>query len=85
MSRLLPSIDVRDFGCSWNTERISAGKLRVDDGDFLELVEEDDDATVAFGAELRGQLEQALERRVDVLVGVRRREAEARRAVPGRP
>ena len=55
----------------------------VDPHDLLELVEHEHDATVALGGDLGGQLEQPLDRRVDVRASSDRLERESDTAVLG--
>src|SRR5581483_12184035 len=56
-------------------------ELLVDREDLLELVEDDHDAALALGRELAEQLEQALDRVVDVAAAPARMEGEPQRAV----
>jgi hypothetical protein len=77
---LAAGVDVRDLGLLLEHRAHQRRQPRVDVGHLLELVEDHDHLALALRGELRRQLEQPLERRVDVLAAVARRKREARLA-----
>ena len=62
---------MRDLGLLLEDRAHQPRQPRVDVDDLLELVEHERDLALAVGAELGRQLEQALDRRVDVLGAAR--------------
>ena len=67
---------MRDLGLLLEDGPHQLREIGVDVDNLLELVEDEDDLALALGGQLAGQLEQALDRRVDVLLRVARVEAE---------
>ena len=62
---------MRDLGLLLEHRAHQPRQPRVDVDHLLELVEHERDLALAVGAELAGQLEQALDRGVDVLRAAR--------------
>ena len=81
--RLLPEVDVRDVSLRLEGRPHERRQPRVDVEHFLKLVEHERDRAPAFGGQLGRQLEDPLQRRVDILGGVTGGEAERHRAVVG--
>jgi hypothetical protein len=77
---LAAEVEVRDLGLLLQHRAQELGELRVELDDLLELVEDQQRAALALGGDLGDELEQALERRIDVLRLVAGGEAEAQRA-----
>ena len=78
---LAPRVDMRDLGLLLERRAHQRRQLGVELRDLLELVEVEDDALALLRRDRARQLEEVLERVVDVGLGARSREAEARRAV----
>ena len=73
---------MRDLGLVLEDRAQELRQVGVEVDDLLELVEDQQRGALALGGELRDELEQALERRVDVLGLVAGGEAEAQRRRP---
>ena len=80
---LAAEIDVRDLGLGLEDAPHQLRQGWIDLDDLLELVEDQRDRPLALGGDLPGQLQQALERRIDVGPRVAGGEREAERAVGG--
>ena len=83
---LAPEVDVRDVGLHLEDGAHEPREVGIDVDDLLELVEDERDLPSALGGELARQLEEPLERRVEVLRLSPRVEGEAELAAcSGRP
>ena len=79
--RLLPEVDVAHLGLGLEDGAHQVREPLVERDDLLELVEDDHHAPLALGGQLAEQLEQPLDRVVDVGPAATDLEAEAQRAV----
>ena len=81
IAALATQVDVGDVRLGLEHRTHERGEVWVELEDLLELVKDDAAAPVAFRRQLRGELEELLQRRVDVVLRVAGPEAEAERAV----
>jgi hypothetical protein len=78
---LAAQVDVPDLGLRLEHRAHQVRELAVERDDLLELVQHEDDAPLSLGGELGRELEQPLDRVVDVLLAAAGGEAEAKRSV----